>query len=133
MNQEFVTYEQAKALEEIEFPLRPNFGSQTSLYNKEGIHTFYTNYGVMGSGLDEGYIYAPLKSTAFKWFRDKGYRFTIYFDISEDDRYMFDIFQRDNENDWWKLIDESRFEYLTYEDAENALIDKLIEVVKQKQ
>jgi hypothetical protein len=132
MNKEFITYHQAKNLVDMGFIDIPRFGYQASLYDKNGDHIFYANYGVMGSGLDEGYIYAPLKSTVFRWFREKGYAFSIYFDISENDQYMIDVFEKDYENNWWKFCYESPYEYTTYEDAENALINKLIELIKQK-
>jgi hypothetical protein len=71
MQKEFIPYEQAVDLESIGFDIRPDFGNQTSLYNKEGIRIMYINYGVMGSGLDEGYIYAPTFSQAFRWLYQK--------------------------------------------------------------
>ena len=58
MNKEFIPYEQALDLESIGFDIRPDFGNQTSLYTKDGRHLFYTNYGVMGSGLYDGYNYS---------------------------------------------------------------------------
>lgn len=41
------------------------------LYILKGKHTFYANYGFMGSGLSGGYIYAPLWQQVIDWFREK--------------------------------------------------------------
>lgn len=71
MKEQFVTYEIALKLKELGFDEISRFGQETSLYTKEGKHTFYANYGFMGSGLSGGYIYAPLWQQVEQWFRDK--------------------------------------------------------------
>ena len=60
MKNQFVTYDIALALNGLGFDEISRFGSEISLYTKEGKHTFYANYGFMYSGLSDGYIYAPL-------------------------------------------------------------------------
>jgi hypothetical protein len=85
----------------------------------------------MGSGLDDGYIYAPTFSQAFRWFREKHnldsfvkhlYKSTIkvgyYFGI---DQYKGIEFQMG--------LDDC---YKTYEESELACLMKLIEIVKNK-
>ncbi len=124
MDKEFIPYEQAVDLESIGFDVRPNFGGNTSLYTKNGNHTFYTNYGVMGSGLYDGYIYAPTFSQAFRWFREK-YNLKPQMTTSwgEWDFYIpeseyNDIPIRESSDSW------------NYDDAELACLKKLIEIVK---
>jgi hypothetical protein len=67
MEKEFVTYEQSLALKELGYDDTPWFGNQASLYDVDGEHTMYTNYGVMYSGINDGYIPAPLKQQVFRW------------------------------------------------------------------
>ena len=141
MNKEFIPYEQAIELKELGFDIRPNFGGNTSLYSKNGYHTFYTNYGVMGSGLSDGYIYAPTFSQVFRWFREK-YKLEglvlpqnkgavidgepIYFIaiISYENEKMTELFNSTNE--------ETMLHYNPREDAELDCLKKLIEIVKNK-
>jgi hypothetical protein len=124
MDKEFIPYQQAVDLESIGFDIRPDFGNQTSLYNKDGRHLFYTNYGVMGSGLGEGYIYAPTFSEVFRWFREK-YNLKPQMTTSwgEWDFYIpeseyNDIPIRESSDSW------------NYDDAELACLKKLIEIIK---
>jgi hypothetical protein len=124
MQKEFITYEQAVDLESIGFDIRPDFGNQTFLYGREGRHIFYTNYGVMGSGLDDGYIYAPTFSQSFRWFREK-------YNIISSTRTHF------NEEFFYEIYVDAMNEitsgyYNTYEEAELACLNKLIEIVKDK-
>ena len=71
MKKQFVTYEIALKLKKLGFNEISRFGQETSLYTKEKKHTFYANYGFMGSGLSGGYIYAPLYQQVIDWFREK--------------------------------------------------------------
>jgi hypothetical protein len=151
MNKEFIPYEQALELKELGFDIRPNFGGNTSLYSKNGYHTFYTNYGVMGSGLSDGYIYAPTFSQSFRWFREK---YKLIHEISWSKykgglNFDYDIFslvlptddELGDENDMTSDKSMETYDSLvnkdfrwhecdTYEEAENACINKLIEIVK---
>jgi hypothetical protein len=85
------------------------------------------------SSYHEGQIMAPLKQQVFRWFRDR--------------RILGEVRPIDDWNDWGFLISERDFqspfyisystdmdfkEYPTYEEAENACIDKLIEIAKQQ-
>jgi hypothetical protein len=127
MNKEFIPYEQAVDLESIGFDIRPDFGNQTSLYTKDGRHLFYTNYGVMGSGLGEGYIYAPTFSQAFRWFRSKGFVISLRSEYVEKHEYYI---KWKPENSGVNSTLSHPFE--TYEEAELACLNKLIEIVKNK-
>ena len=132
MNKEFIPYQQALDLESIGFDIRPDFGNQTSLYDREGRHIFYTNYGVMGSGLDDGYIYAPTFSQAFRWFREKYNMISytkIYIIRDGIDEYHYEIKTNKIQLD----IENPMHTFNTYEESELACLMKLIEIVKKKQ
>jgi hypothetical protein len=133
MDKEFVTYEQALALKELGYDDTPWFDNQASLYDVDGEHTMYTNYGVMYSGINDGYIPAPLKQQVFRWFREKynmlacvysnasGFLFEYHDAIGGTHRYDSEI-TGPNDGGTWD----------TYEEAEAACIDKLIELAKQQ-
>jgi hypothetical protein len=124
MNKEFIPYEQAVDLESIGFDIRPDFGNQTSLYTKDGRHLFYTNYGVMGSGIDEGYIYAPTFSQVFRWFRGK-YNLKPQITTSWDE---WDFYIPESEYNDIPIRESS--DSWNYDDAELACLKKLIEIFK---
>jgi len=69
---------------------------------------------------------APLKQQAFRWFREKhSLQHEIINDLGNDLTsivYVYSIF----------AVDRSE-EYNTYEEAEQACLDKLIEICKNKQ
>lgn len=70
MKEVLITFPVAKLAKEKEFNIISKFGTESSLYNKEGRHTYYSNYGFMYSGLSEGYISAPTQSLLQKWLRE---------------------------------------------------------------
>jgi len=78
MKEQFVTYEIALAIKELGFDEISRFGTETSLYDNKGLHIFYSNYGMYYSGLDKGYIYAPLWQQVIDWFYVK-HKFIIYY------------------------------------------------------
>ena len=127
MDKEFVTYEVALALKELGYDDTPWFGNQASLYDVDGEHTMYTNYGVMYSGLSDGYIPAPLKQQVFRWFREN-YDLIGLIHIGTHE-FSFSVYKNGHRVSPLK-------EYLNYneayEEAENACIDKLIEIAKQQ-
>jgi hypothetical protein len=118
MDKEFVTYEQALALKELGFDDIPWFGNQASLYDVNGEHTMYTNYGVMYSGLSDGYIPAPLKQQVFRWFRDN-------YDAHMHPTKLMPRVYIIHYGTWTSIT------FNTYEEAESACIDRFIELAKQ--
>lgn len=121
MIKEFVTYEQALAVKELGY----NEECFAYYYNKELSFGVRTSYGEV--------VESPLKSQVFRWFRDR--------------RILGEVRPIDDWNHWGFLISEkdcqSPFyisystdmdfkEYYTYEEAENACINKLIELAKQQ-
>lgn len=121
MELDIVTYTQAVALEELKYDLTPWFGNAASLYDKNGNHAMYVNYGMMYSGLSDGYISAPLKSQVFRWFREK---YGIHHVIN----WVRDKWE------WFTDGNETFFGYAdTYHEAEHAVLNKLIELAKEIQ
>jgi len=121
MDKEFVSYEQALALKELGFD-EMCFGG----YDKKD--------GVLLVGYDtdayehfnrDFYIPAPLKQQVFRWFRE---RYSSQCDIWQyEDDLSFAFSVKIN----FKRID-AEIGFNTYEEAENACIDKLIELIKQQ-
>ena len=125
MNKEFVTYEQALVLKELGFDDRTL--TLWHLKREELISSPHKGicYGYSNS-LDKPWIAAPLYQQVFRWFRVKhkqdslvvpsgdstgktiGYYYEIVFDFSKEN------------------IESESFK--TYEEAESACLDKLIEI-----
>jgi hypothetical protein len=125
MEKEFVTHEQALALKELGFDEKC-FGcyqlSELRDYKKgleiSWIMTLNTLNGYRIYD-DETQTTAPLKQQVFRWFREK------YNAHMHPSRLMQNIYVV-RYGDW----DSEAFK--TYEGAENACIDKLIEIAKQQ-
>jgi hypothetical protein len=154
MNKEFVTYEQALALKELGFNekcMASDYYADGKIlieYPEDGItnteHDKLTEecndeFDEIGEDKIEYGATIPLYQQAFRWFREK-HSFIGISTISNysDDRYVFDIFQKGNEEIYFEGSDLSdrnngNKEYNTYEEAESACLDKLIEIVKNKQ
>ena len=113
MENEFVSYTQALALKELGFLPEHSFG-----YYYNGKLTINPD-----APMD---IDAPLYQQAFRWFREKhNLQHEIINDLGNDLSsivYVYSIF----------AVDRSE-EYKTYEEAENACLNKLIEICKNKQ
>lgn len=141
MNEEFVTYKQALALKELGFNERCiaadyyENGDICIEYAKEGITnkefdklTKQCNKDAAENGEDpipyDPTI--PLKQQAFRWFREKqgmhhgiGFNGLWYYDIRS---------MKDTENAVHEIA--HKWDMDTYEEAEQACLDKLIEICK---
>jgi hypothetical protein len=117
MDKEFVTYEQALTLKELGFDEE----CFAYYYNKELSFGARVAYGEV--------IESPLKQQVFRWFREK---YKLVYEIQFGDgkiwiRYGYNSYVRALE------LDTNNNEFFhTYEEAENACIDKLIELAKQQ-
>jgi hypothetical protein len=113
MDKEFVTYEQAVALNELKYD-----GDYNYTYTVDK-HLWYGD--VKADGVST--LAAPLKQQVFRWFREKyNLKSCIMFRHSmEDDKEYYD----------WLIKGQEVIyrHFITYEEAENACIDKLIELV----
>jgi hypothetical protein len=107
LEKEFCSYEQALALKELGFDEKclANY-----LFNKELEISFYRH------GMD---IPAPLKQQVFRWFRE------MYGAHIHPRRILPNVYIAE-----YGLWTSEAFK--TYEEAENACIDKLIEIAKQQ-
>lgn len=112
MNKEFVTYEQALTLKKLGF-------NEPCLSYYEG-ESFSHHLAIIGK--DDYITPAPLYQQAFRWFREK-YGFLSYVDMDNYSFYRYTIYKG-------RGISDAPHE--TYEEAESACIDKLIEIVKSK-
>ena len=122
MNKEFIPYEQALVLKQLGFD-EPCFGYY---FGKD--KEVYLLDGQMSApfepSLDSKVMFrAPLKQQAFRWFREK-YGLCNFINFSGDGFC----------SGWEDLgNNEHGFEnFKTYEEAEQACLDKLIEICKNK-
>ena len=116
MEEEFVTYEQALALKELGFDEKC-----FKTYNEDKELIFYCT--------GKYYYPAPLKQQVFRWFREK---YRLYANLSswihEEELGIYHEFEiYGNQNG---VYGDGKYD--TYEEAENACIDKLIEIAKQQ-
>jgi len=123
ISEHFCSYNQALALKELGFD-EPCI----AFYSKQ-LLTFHTH------GIDPHFIFkrntelwsspsAPLKQQVFKWFRDE---YNINHVIDKHRKFGFWI------KLWNNLTCLGEFDEIkTYEEAESACIDKLIEIIKEK-
>ena len=119
MKKEFVKYEQASALKELGFD-EPCF----ALYNRSDKPVIAGNTPVYNSKTEDDLIICtPLYQQAFRWFREK-YGLCNFINFSGDGFC----------SGWEDLgNNEHGFEnFKTYEEAESACLDKLIEICKNK-
>ena len=112
MNKEFIPYEQALALKELGFD-EPCFGM------------YYTKDGDIRK-LDINEIGdAPLYQQAFRWFREKHNICGYIIETTNKYNKLDGKFQYGISNSYYDVYD-------TYEEAELACLNKLIEIVKAK-
>ena len=130
MNKEFVTYEIALALKELGFN-EECLGKYIPYFSKEGwilsldAEKIYLTNNLLRQGFS-----APLKQQVFRWFREK-YNQNSFIELVYQDRIKYDyvLYVNKKEEECENYGDGP---FITYEEAENACIDKLIEIVKQQ-
>jgi hypothetical protein len=124
MKTEFIPYEQALALKELGFD-EPCLASYETAFGK-GID-FELGYIIDGP---KNYVLAPLYQQAFRWFREK---YDLVHRINRDGGYWIcatlDLYDEADQGAIEKFIDCYPN---TYEEAELACLNKLIEIVKNK-
>ena len=124
MEEYFVTYEQALALKEIGFD-EPCFG----YFHLDNGTTYkpYRTFNLGNHNMSNFCISRPLIGQVFKWF-------WVYFHLSHNIFDWLDDFEI-TITEWSLCEDRIVYEYPrfdTYEQAESACIDKLIEIIKEK-
>ena len=129
MEKEFIPYTEALALKELGFD-EPCFGyyfNHSEENFKEGKFDYRGELNIEYSIYKENtyYILAPTFSQAFRWFREK-YDWTIKVNKIVKDTWSFTLENFTLERELFG----GRFSL--YEEAEQACLDKLIEIVKNK-
>ena len=138
MEKEFISYEQALALKELGFDEK----CLTYYYNQILVFTPIPslNTNSFWVGKDNNFITAPLKQQVFRWFREK-YNYDISVrGASFRANWVIGVpllINNDSKDGYplvisWDYKTSDGMKVLTYEEAENACIDKLIELVKKK-
>jgi hypothetical protein len=134
MNKEFVTYNQALALKELGF--------------NEDCFGYYVDNKLIQNGLNilnkdcdwvDNQCSSPLYQQVFRWFREKHNLFHNIWNYThgEPTDLIPNGFTFSIDEDWVTIIgkkEDGYFEkyYTTYEEAESACLDKLIEIIKNK-
>ena len=124
MQKEFVPYELAIKLKELGFD-EPCFG----YYSKRELV-----YGSHANNHMQRFRYsAPTFSQAFRWFRDTHNMFhEIQIDRTTQPKFCYVVFHYEHYGNYEGIGIEDWSLYRTYEEAELACLDKLIEVVESK-
>jgi hypothetical protein len=118
MEKEFVTYEQALLLKEL------GFGEMCfGFYRSPILELMHCKNSEPWMG--NTVVAAPLKQQAFRWFREK-YGIDVSFTSStEQDEHYYGFYTHGN-------YDVYETDFFPYEEAENACIDKLLEIAKEQ-
>ena len=133
MNKEFCTYNQALALKELGFD-EPCIGWYNPQVNYKEVTTDkYWAFHLTGEW--ENFKPAPLKQQAFRWFREKhNLRGFIGFrpNTKQFDYHIYDMSLSGKEYVKQRTMEEFNKDPKvgTYEEAEQACLDKLIEIIK---
>jgi hypothetical protein len=131
MEKEFVTYNQSLALKELGFDemclIKSEHTKKCIEKEKPGgcqLHNLHCGYPDCTIDKTITPIPLPLKQQVFRWFREK---YDWYLDLGHGERvdFYYAILKNSEPFEW-------RNDYSTYEEAENACIDKLIEIAKQQ-
>ena len=140
MDKEFISYEQALALKELGFD-EPCIGWYNPQVNYKKVTTDkYWAFHLTGEW--ENFKPAPLKQQAFRWFREK-HNFWVEIKVEDNVKLgeqtfywsIFGEYKTLNEKSIIRCLTDSDVDgktFKTYEEAESACLDKLIEIVKNK-
>lgn len=122
---EFIPYEQAWALEELGFD-KPCFGYYLCKNSAFGIDLEITSNWIDLSPYDSSSCKAPLYRQAFKWFREK-HSYQSFISPSNELTYLAYDFTLKGFGGYFKSK-----QFKTQEEAELECLIKLIEIVKEK-
>ena len=133
MEKEFVTYEQALALKELGFD-EPCW----AWWHIEDCDTRFC-YSEQRSPIinsrETEIVGLPTFSQAFRWFREKDYYSEIRVGCTQIDGgigYEWWVWKPNGIEEWSIQIPGEEWSYETYEEAEQACLDKLIEIVRKR-
>ena len=128
MEKEFLTYKQALSLKELGFDehcLAFWDGKNTDTFYFNNIRDASGDYVPFQKHDRLKWFGAPLYQQAFRWFREN-YNWTIKVNQVSKNNWSYTL------NNFPKDITYYGEVYKTYEEAESACIDKLIEIVQQR-
>ncbi len=121
MDKEFIPYEQALALKELGF-------DEPCLAWHNSKRLFIDTYNSINSEMGFNYCCVlPTFSQAFRWFREK---YDLYHNIDKHGYWFFEIKKDEGYGDL--TVVDCCFDFESYEEAELACLDKLIELVESK-
>jgi hypothetical protein len=128
---EFITYSQALELKKLGFdePCFGYYGETQKLIWKSGYAPWTNSERNL---VDNHFTAAPLKQQAFRWFRDNHNLFGCIDLQCSNPAYWYIRVDDIIENDFVYHSEDYRIKYKTYEEAELACTDKLIQIVKNK-
>lgn len=112
MEKEFVTYQQSLRLKAL------GFDEECFGYRDGGGN-------LMIKKMPHCVISAPTYSQAFRWFREK---YNLYHTIDKQGYWFFEIKKDEGFGDLTEIT--VSYDYNSYEEAESACLDKLIEIVE---
>jgi hypothetical protein len=133
MNKEFIPYEQALELKELGFdePCLALYKSGNQFMfetnDSSGLVSYFSSRTPIKPGCES--CLAPTFSQAFRWFREK-HDLHSYIEMYRDDNSHY--FDYVTVNDIIGSVDYGDGLFNTYEEAELACLNKLIEIVKNK-
>lgn len=136
MNKEFVKYEQALALKELGFD-EPCLGFYYPLVDGVSQKFIRALLAIDETDISEHFqkhsthTKAPLYQQAFRWFRDVYELEGVPQKADSFSWFKFCIWKYTS-NGKHRVNDAFDFEHKTYEEAESACLDKLIEIIKNK-
>jgi hypothetical protein len=140
MKKEFCTYEQALALKELGFDERcfgyyaDKTGEDKTIYTVGQVQGSINSMSVhFNSGCSSYQFSAPLYQQAFRWFREKEYYSEITTECTQVDGsvgFSWRIWKPWTIEEWSINKPGDEWSYETYEEAESACLDKLIEIVR---
>ena len=127
MEKEFVTYEQALALKELGFDedVLAWYDTENKLLHTGCLWQLFKN--------DDDFVLAPLKQQVFRWFREKYNMLANVYSNASGFQYEYHdtIGGTHRFSSGYNGDCEFSGAFTTYEKAENACIDKLIEIAKK--
>ena len=126
MEKEFVTYEQAVELKKLLYG--EHYRNDYFAWYSSNKDFHYRNMNSPVYPNNQSFI-APLKQQVFRWFREK-YNQNSFIELVYQDglKYDFVLYVNKKEEEYENYGDGP---FQTYEEAENACIDKLIEIAKK--
>ena len=131
MEKYFANYNQSLALKELGFD-KPCFGAYDTHKGDEWLLNIKSEFYYDQFSNKNKACIAPLKSQVFEWFREK-HGLWVSFGYDEDEsEELYWYVDKILECGIGRLFFHDLIEYYTYEEAESACIDKLIEIIKLK-